>query len=312
MATVDILHPVPYASAVELPAPYPPGTTFPLALAPTQPETSLDDIVAEVQRLSSSGQIRNLLDKHGAIYFQNLGLKDAHEFSRFAHAFGFVPHEYIGNPVRRTILAPNFATVNEGPNTMPVYPHNEFGLSSHFPAFVFFYCISPESEFISELENRGVKYTLFYPSGPKHQTSSPGTTVLQAYGQHVLDPDSTETASAKIENEIKRLETATWEWENINSETNPLGDLRVWQVLPAIRINPRSGEKCFFNNMVNRFLNALGKGTLEPPYLTRDEEGGDVVLIDNFGVQHGREPWKGERRLLASLWDEAQDEKNKE
>ena len=56
--------------------------------------------------------------------------------------------------------------------------------------------------------------------------------MLQAYGRTVLDTDDTETARAKIEAEIRRLPTATWEWLN-QSETNELGDLRVWQVLPG-------------------------------------------------------------------------------
>lgn len=30
---------------------------------------------------------------------------------------------------------------------------------------------------------------------------------------------------------------------------------------------------------------------------------GDVLLLDNLAVQHGRNPWQGDRRLLASLWD---------
>ncbi|MCO5602701.1 hypothetical protein L7F22_056837 [Adiantum nelumboides] len=30
---------------------------------------------------------------------------------------------------------------------------------------------------------------------------------------------------------------------------------------------------------------------------------GDVLLLDNLAVQHARRPWKGDRRLLASLWD---------
>ena len=142
MATVAILQQAPYGPSVSLPAPYPEDSALPFSLRP-QPETSLDEITAEIEAVSKSGRIEELLNQHGAIYFQDLKLKDAQEFSKFTHAFGFVPHEDIGNPVRRTILAPNVATANEGPNTMPVYPHNEFGLSPHYPAYVFFYCVSP-------------------------------------------------------------------------------------------------------------------------------------------------------------------------
>lgn len=56
--------------------------------------------------------------------------------------------------------------------------------------------------------------------------------MLQAYGRTVLDTDDTETARRKIEAEIRRLPTATWEWLN-QSDENRLGDLRVSQVLPG-------------------------------------------------------------------------------
>ena len=31
---------------------------------------------------------------------------------------------------------------------------------------------------------------------------------------------------------------------------------------------------------------------------------GDVVLLDNYAVMHSRKAWKGERVVLAALWDE--------
>ncbi len=138
--------PIPYAPSVNLPEPYPENTTFPLALTPTSPHPPIDDIVTAIKSLSGSGAIRSLLTQHGAIYFSGLGLSTADEFSQFASAIGWTPHEDIGNPVRRTVHAFNVATANEGPNTKPVYPHNEFGLSPHYPAYVLFYCFSePET-----------------------------------------------------------------------------------------------------------------------------------------------------------------------
>jgi hypothetical protein len=132
-----------YGPSVNLPAPYPENIAFPLALFPTSAHTSVNDLVLAVKTLSNTGTIRSLLTQHGAIYFSGLGLSSAEEFSQFASAFGWKPHEDIGNPVRRTVHAFNVATANEGPNTDPVYPHNEFGLSPHYPAYVLFYCFSP-------------------------------------------------------------------------------------------------------------------------------------------------------------------------
>lgn len=136
----------PYAPSVNLLAPYPENTAFPLALAPSSPHPPIDELVATIKSLAGSGTIRSLLTQHGAIYFSGLGLSTADDFSQFASAFGWIPHEDIGNPVRRTVHAFNVATANEGPNTDPVFPHNEFGLSPHYPAYVLFYCFSePET-----------------------------------------------------------------------------------------------------------------------------------------------------------------------
>lgn len=143
---VQVLRSAPYPPSVSLPAPFPQDAVLPLSLAPAVPGATLSEITTEIRNLSASGRIRSLLDRHGAIYFQGLELKDADEFSQFAHAFGWVAHEDIGNPVRRTIHAKNVATANEGPNIQPVYPHNEFGLSPHYPAYVLFFCVSaPET-----------------------------------------------------------------------------------------------------------------------------------------------------------------------
>ncbi|KAL1955321.1 hypothetical protein VTO42DRAFT_8661 [Malbranchea cinnamomea] len=352
--------PAPYAPSRNISASYISNTTFPLSLTPSIPNQPVASLVAAIKKLSSDGTIRKLLTDHGAIYFQNLGLSGADEFSQFASAFGWLPHEDIGNPVRRTVHAFNVATANEGPNTQPVYPHNEFGLSPHYPAYVLFYCAGePETggetpinnsivlyeelkarhpEFIEKIEKKGVLYQLFYPNTPREDNTSPGTSVLQSYGKHVLDTDSVDEARAKIEKEIRRLPTATWTWEN-QSEANQLGDLRVWQRLPATRLHEQTGKVAFFNNIISRYLNARAAGTLDPPHINQDGKyqppafygdktlipkeymetaveivyktralvtwkEGDVLLIDNHAVQHAREPWTGPRKLLASLWDD--------
>jgi len=135
-----------YTPSVNLTSPYPPNTTFPLALTPDRSQRSIAELVSAVKHLTETKTIRSLLTQHSAIYFKDLGLQNADEFSQFAKAFGWSAHEDIGNPVRRTEYAFNVATANEGPNTQPVYPHNEFGLSPHYPAYVFFFCHSaPET-----------------------------------------------------------------------------------------------------------------------------------------------------------------------
>ena len=164
---MSVLVEAPYGPAVHLAEPYVDKPIFPLSLKPEQ-RPALADLTAEIKKLSKDGTIREQLDRHGAIYFQGLKLQNADEFSEFAHAFGWTPHEDIGNPVRRTVLAPNVATANEGPNTQPVYPHNEFGLSPHYPAYVFFYCASaPEQGGETPINNSITLYRRLKEKIPK-------------------------------------------------------------------------------------------------------------------------------------------------
>ena len=166
--------------------------SLPLELAPGV-NLSLDRKISAASQLAASGTIRDLLTNHGAIHFKGLGLKDPEEFSRFARSFGWSPHEDIGNPVRRTVLAFNVATALEAPHTVPVYPHNEYGLSPHYPAYVFFYCFSaPESGLsiswlskIREVPNKTTRW------GDPHQqlysiireTASTGSRLHQSCGR---------------------------------------------------------------------------------------------------------------------------------
>ena len=34
-------------------------------------------------------------------------------------------------------------------------------------------------------------------------------------------------------------------------------------------------------------------------------EEGDLLLLDNFQVSHGGQPWEGERIILVSMWEGA-------
>lgn len=90
--------------------------------------------------------------------------------------------------------------------------------------------------------SQGVKYQLFYPNTARDQVSSAGTSVLQAYGKHVKDSDSVHESRAKIENEIRRLPTATWTWEN-QSELNELGDLECGRCCLVIILDEWSRQQ---------------------------------------------------------------------
>lgn len=93
-----------------------PSAAFPLALRPVSGwKPSLEESAEAIKQLSSSGELRSLVHKHGgALLIRGLPIKTPDDYSIIAHAFGFVAHEEVGRPPIRTVLAKNVKTANEG------------------------------------------------------------------------------------------------------------------------------------------------------------------------------------------------------
>lgn len=93
-----------------------PSAEFPLALRPADGwNPSLQESVGAISQLSSSGELKKLIGRHGgALLIKGLPIKTPDDYSKVAHAFGFVAHEEVGRPPIRTVLAKNIKTANEG------------------------------------------------------------------------------------------------------------------------------------------------------------------------------------------------------
>ncbi|KAJ4546195.1 hypothetical protein HRR77_004731 [Exophiala dermatitidis] len=221
---------------------------FPLALKPSAewtPET-IDDAVEAITTLRESGALLDLVKEHGgAILFRGLPIKTALDYSRVAHAFGFRPHEEVGRPPLRTVLAPNVKTANEGPPELPIWPHNEYGWSTINPAWLTFSALSvPETggatpiissiglakaleekapQFFQSLLEKGVKYVYRYPR--QDSVSTVGTSVFSAYGQTIRDGDDEDTIRRKIEAEVRR-HSDRFEWHED-------GSISVTHIVPS-------------------------------------------------------------------------------
>ncbi|KAK1546317.1 hypothetical protein CPAR01_00284 [Colletotrichum paranaense] len=184
-------------------------------------------------------------------------------------------------------------------------------------------------QFLSNLLNKGVKYVYRYTTKPL--VSNTGTSVRGAYGQEVRDEDDEAAARRKIEAEVRR-HSNRFEWHDD-------GSLSVTHIVPAVRIHDPTGATVFFGNVTSAWGRSRHHGATRPPFRGDDgsyhppptygddtpidvedldlllklaEEGavdvewqkGDLVLLDNYAVMHSRKPWKGQRQVLAALWDD--------
>ncbi|KAJ8116585.1 hypothetical protein OPT61_g2017 [Boeremia exigua] len=259
---------------------YPEDNTFPLALQTTESwKPSLEEAISRLESLSKTEKIFDLVQRHGgALLIRGLPINNAEDYSRVAHTFGFAPHEEVGRPPIRTVLAKNVKTANEGPPELPIWPHNEYGWSTHNPAWLTFSCLQvPESggatpiissiglahklktlapEFYEQLQAKGVRYVYRY--GRQQVTSTTGASVFAAYGQHVLDSDSEATIRQKIEAEVRR-HSDLFQWHDD-------GSLSVTHIVPIIRKHVPTGLTTWFGNLTSAYGRSRHHGATEPPF----------------------------------------------
>lgn len=331
---------LPASNQRELGPPFPTGTVTPLALRPSTPdnfEVELDAVVQTIRSLQSQGGVlTKKLAEHGTLLFRGLPINNAEEFSKFAHAFSYKPHEIIGIVVDRPLLAPNVAPANESPKEVLIYNHNESPQVPHAPEYIFFYSHkAPDKggetpissslelfyraqqeipEFVAELAEKGILSKVTYKTGAQYKG---GSTLKQAFGKEIQNGDDEATKRTKIEAQILRYgrgKHTTWEWIE--------DGLVLTHRLPAIRTQPHTNLPTLFTGLAayhknsqingarkNPTLQLFGDGTPIPDkYLAHlskitDEirvlhkwQRGDVLVYDNVIAQHGRQPWEGEQK----------------
>lgn len=260
--------------------PHPAGSVIPLALKPStqsNTEVDLDAAIDAVKALQTHGGIlTQKLATHGTLLFRGLPIHNAQEFSRFAHAFGYKPHEIIGIVVDRPLLAPNVAPANEAPKEVLIYNHNESPQVPHAPEYIFFYSHrAPDKggetpissslelyyraqqeipEFVAELADKGILSKVTYKVDQQYEG---GSTLRQAFGKDIQDGDDEATRRSKIEAQIARYgrgKHTTWEW--VDEET-----LVLTHRLPAIRTQPETQLPTLFTGLAAYYKNEQVNGT---------------------------------------------------
>ncbi|KAJ5676191.1 hypothetical protein N7462_009088 [Penicillium macrosclerotiorum] len=252
-------------------SPHPPHTVIPLALrlVNKHEKPSLDAVVETIQAIQRDGTLTKKLARHGTLLFRGLPIHNAEDFSKFAHAFGYRPHEIIGIVVDRPLLAPNVAPANEAPKEVLIYNHNESPQVPHAPEYIFFYGHrvpakggeSPISssleifqraqleipEFVNQLAEKGILSRVTYKHEKQYQG---GSTLKQAFGKDIVESDDEETQRRKIEAQIARYgrgKYTTWEWIE--------DGLILTHRLPGIRTQPGTNLPTLFTGLAAYWKN---------------------------------------------------------
>lgn len=269
---------------------------------------------------------------HGAILFRGLPLSTADDFHRFVTAFNlpnFAYKESLSNAVR-TNLTDRVFTANEAPADVEIFLHHEMAQTPIYPSKLFFFCErAPEqggatpicrSDALYELlrEHRAAFAEACATKGLQYSNVMPAAN--DAMSGQGRSWQSTFGAGTKDEAE-QRMKSLGYSWQWLDDDclraTTP--------TLPAVR-DLGNGRRSFFNQLIAAFRGwkdsrndpaksiTYGDGSpLNPDDVmsaaTLGEQvtfdlhwqPGDVALVDNYVAMHGRRPFVGSRRVLASL-----------
>ncbi|WP_438726595.1 TauD/TfdA family dioxygenase [Parasphingorhabdus sp. DH2-15] len=280
----------------------------------------------------NKAQIDEQLGAVGAVLLRGFAVPDAPAFDAAVQSYGadnFAYAESLSNAVRVNVTQRVF-TANEAPPETSIYLHHEMAQTPIYPSKLFFYCeIAPSEggatpicrsdilldrmaietpELLEAFATKGVRYTNVMPAD-----NDAGSGQGRSW-KSTLNAETKDAAEARL---AKLGYTHEWLDNGSLRATTP--------VLPAVR-QLADGRRSFFNQLIAAFRgwsdsrNTAHKSVsfgddmpitgadMEPVIALSDAltydlqwQAGDVALLDNYLVMHGRRPFAGKRRVLASL-----------
>ena len=277
--------------------------------------------------------LRAAVDEHGSLLVRGLGLRDAAEIEAVFCRLASPMSEREAFAARRRYCAGLYSSSKWPPN-QPMCMHHELSYALEFPRLMLFACLTaPTGGGATPVaDSPTVLHAL--PTELVERFERLGWLLIRNYngeiGASIAEAFGTDERGA-VESYC-RANAIKFEWQ-------PDGALRTWQRREAVVRHPRSGQRCWFNQIA--FLN---EWTIDPevreylvdsygedglPFNTRFGNGdaigadvvqlineayeantarerwqaGDLMLVDNVRTAHGRESFTGPREVLVAMAD---------
>jgi alpha-ketoglutarate-dependent taurine dioxygenase len=304
-----------------------PGQSLPLVIQP-----AVDELNAIAWAESNRTLIETQLLQHGGILFRHFDITSVTQFERFITAVSGELLEYRERSSPRSQVEGKIYTSTDYPADQSIFLHNENSYQSTFPLKIFFYCnIAPEQggetpiadcraifqRIRPEVKERFIQKKVMYVRNFSERLGLPWSDVFQTNDK------------AQVE-AYCRAAGIDFEWKSDYQ-------LRICQIRPATIRHPKTNEMIWFNHatffhistlpavvrevLLNQFgeedlpsNSFYGDGSVieadvldELREIYRQEkvlfrwQKGDILMLDNILVAHGREPFVGERSIAVGM-----------
>jgi len=297
-------------------------------------ESSLESLKLHTWIDDNSQKVADLLGQSGAILFRGFDVADQADFHAFTRSIDLEYVDYMERATPRTALGDSVYTSTEFPPEYTIRPHNENSYVINWPMKISFCClVAPPVGGETPIADVRKVLTRIDPE-VRQLFEDKGYMLLRNFNEHLGLPWRVSfgvSTKEELENYCRRA-CITAEWRGPEQ-------LRTKQVRPAIAIHPQTQENIWFNHIAFWHWSSLEKSIGEIllaeyakedlPYNTYYGDGtpidpsviehirlaydaatvrfqwqkGDVLLLDNMLVAHGRSPFTGPRKIIVSMGD---------
>jgi alpha-ketoglutarate-dependent taurine dioxygenase len=277
--------------------------------------------------------LENILQTVGGVLFRGFLVDGVEAFHKVCGAGIHGLMRYNERSTPRSEIQNRIYTSTAYPSDQKIVLHNEFSYAQAWPMRICFHALLPAEEGGETPIADAREVYAGIPAAVREAFEQKGVMYVRRYGSGV-DLSWQETFGTSNRAQVEaycRENDIAFEWEDTRLTTR--------QVRPAVARHPATGELLWFNQAhlfhpsnlppdvyqaMQRVLNGrfprealYGDGTLiEPAALSAIHrafdrakvafpwEKGDVLLLDNMLVCHGRNPYKGERTILVAMGDQ--------
>lgn len=308
------------------------GGTLPLVVEPDGPEEAGADSLLRWTDEQRARLDRELLER-GGVLFRGFSLGTPRQLEAFTALFGADLKKYVGGDSPRTALTERIYTSTEYPSHLHIPHHHEMSYASEWPDRLFFLCSEAAEQGGETPLADGRRVLRAIDPVIRERWREKGVCyVRNLHGGWGMGKSWQETFETTARDEVERhCRDAGIEF-SWNDDTLSLRERRA-----AIVSHARTGDRVWFNQAHLWHVSSLGErkqramlkmmGEDELPQHALHGDGspidpadldavraayagveivfpwrrGDLLLLDNVLVAHGRRPFKGSRRLLTAM-----------